>query len=145
MFANKTKVLLIVSQDILDQARVCAGKATTELKMPVSLQIVLRALIEEGLKRGNDRNLLANIQGQAHAEPQPRRQGGEVFATLDPVRQPLAPGVGTAILQVSTVPSRLMLVSRGWQDGHPLTHEIQAVFAIVGQRLVLQSSWERDR
>ena len=73
MFANKTKVLLIVSQDILDQARVCAGKATTELKMPVSLQIVLRALIEEGLKRGNDRNLLANIQGQAHAVRHIRR------------------------------------------------------------------------
>ena len=67
MFANKAKVLLIVSQDILDQARVCAGQTTTELKMPVSLQIVLRALIEEGLKRGNDRKLLANIEGQAHA------------------------------------------------------------------------------
>ncbi len=67
MFANKAKVLLIVSQDILDQARVCAGQTTTELKLPVSLQIVLRALIEEGLKRGNDRRLLANIEGQAHA------------------------------------------------------------------------------
>ncbi len=91
--------------------------------------------------------VLAALPGLAAAAPSivARRQGGEVFATLDPVRQPLAPGVGTAILQVSTVPSRLMLVSRGWQDGHPLTHEIQAVFAIVGQRLVLQSSWERDR
>ena len=73
MFANKTSVLLIVSQDILDQARVCAGQTTTELKMPVSLQIVLRALIEEGLKRGNDRNLLANIQAQAHAVRHIRR------------------------------------------------------------------------
>jgi general secretion pathway protein K len=91
--------------------------------------------------------VLAALPGLAAAAPSivARRQGGEVFATLDPVRQPLLPGVGTAILQVSTVPSRLMLVSRGWQDGHPLTHEIQAVFAIVGQRLVLQSSWERDR
>src|SRR2546427_685865 len=73
-----------------------------------------------------------------------RREGGEVSATLHPVPPPSMPGVVAAALLVSTGPSRLMLVSRGWQDGHPLTHEIQAVFAIVGRRLVLQSSWERD-
>ena len=79
MFANKTRVLLILSQDVLDQARVVAGRATTMLKLSVSLQIVLRALIEEGLKRGNDRALLANIERQAHAVRQIRkvaRQGG---------------------------------------------------------------------
>ena len=62
MFANKTRVLLILPQDALDRARVLAGKATTTLKLPVSVQIVLRALIEEGLKRDGDRNLLANIE-----------------------------------------------------------------------------------
>ena len=67
MFENKTSVLLILSQDVLDQARVLAGKATTMLKLPVSLQIVLRALIEEGLKRDGDRSLQANVEGQAHA------------------------------------------------------------------------------
>jgi len=46
MFAKKTRVLLILSQDVLDRARVCAGRATATLKLPVSLQIVLRALIE---------------------------------------------------------------------------------------------------
>ena len=67
MFANKTSVLLILSQDVLDRARVLAGKSTTTLKLPVSLQIVLRALIEEGLKRDGDRKLLANVEGQAQA------------------------------------------------------------------------------
>ena len=90
--------------------------------------------------------VLAALPGVAAAAPGivARREGGEVFATLDPVHPPSMPGVVAAALLVSTVPSRLMLVSRGWQEGHPLTHEIQAVFAIVGRRLVLQSSWERD-
>ena len=67
MFANKATVLLIVSRDVLDQARVLAGKATTALKLPVSLQIVLRALIEEGLTRDTDPVLFANIESQAKA------------------------------------------------------------------------------
>jgi len=67
MFENKTRVLLVLPQDVRDRARVLAGKATTTLKLPVSLQIVLRALIEEGLKRDGDRTLLANVEGQAHA------------------------------------------------------------------------------
>ena len=67
MFENKTKVLLILSQDALDRARVLAGKATTALKLPVSLQIVLRALIGEGLKREDHPALLANIEDQAKA------------------------------------------------------------------------------
>jgi hypothetical protein len=73
MFANKTRVLLILSQDVLDRARVAAGRATTTLKLPVSLQIVLRALIEEGLKRGNNGALLANIERQVHAVRHIRR------------------------------------------------------------------------
>lgn len=40
-------------------------------------------------------------------------------------------------------PSRLLLVSRGWLSGHPLTCEIQAVYAITGNRLVF-SHW-RER
>ena len=67
MFENPTKVLLILSRDVLDEARILAGRATTELKRTVSLQIVLRALIEEGLKRPNDRALLASIEAQANA------------------------------------------------------------------------------
>jgi hypothetical protein len=68
MFEDKTRVLLILRQDVLDQARVLSGKATTALKLPVSLQIVLRALIiEEGLKRNDHPALLANIEAQAKA------------------------------------------------------------------------------
>jgi hypothetical protein len=66
MCANRTRVLLILPQDLLDRARVLAGKATAAFKLPVSLQIVLRALIGEGLKRA-DPALLANVEGQAKA------------------------------------------------------------------------------
>lgn len=81
-----------------------------------------------------------------------RRQAGDVFTSIDVVR-PLLEGhvmvpsgfTGTsAVPRLSTAPSRLMLVGRGWQAGHPLTHEIQAVYAIVGQQLVLQAWQERD-
>lgn len=67
MFANQTRVLLVLSRDVLDRARVFEGKATTALKLPVSLQMVLRALIEEGLKQDDNPALLANIEGQAKA------------------------------------------------------------------------------
>jgi hypothetical protein len=72
MLSPKTKVLLVLSQDVLDRARVFAGRATVTLKLPVSLQIVLRALIGEGLKRPDDRALLASIEDQARAVRQSR-------------------------------------------------------------------------
>jgi hypothetical protein len=67
MFEDKARVLLILPQEVLDRARVFAGEAITKLKGPVSLQMVLRALIDEGLKRGRDRNLVTNIEGQMQA------------------------------------------------------------------------------
>lgn len=63
----KERVLLILPQAALDRARVLAGKATAALKRSVSLQIVLRALIEEGLKQENRPVLLTNIEEQAKA------------------------------------------------------------------------------
>ena len=89
MFENKTKVLLILSQDVLDRARVLAGKATTALKLPVSLQIVLRALIGEGLKREDNPALLANIEDQAKAVRHKRslvRRAGELGVRLRNLR-----------------------------------------------------------
>jgi len=37
MLENRTRLLLILSQDMLDQARLIADRATTALKLPVSL------------------------------------------------------------------------------------------------------------
>ena len=65
MFPNETRVLVILPQELVDRARVVAGRATTSMKLPVSLQIILRALIEEGLKRSDDRAFLANVANQA--------------------------------------------------------------------------------
>ena len=72
MLEHKTRLLLILSQDLLDQARVIAGRATTALKLPVSLQIVLRALIAVGLKRQSHAELFASIESQARAVRQKR-------------------------------------------------------------------------
>jgi hypothetical protein len=76
MFANKARVLLVLPQDVLDRARVMAGKATITLKLPVSVQIVLRGLIEEGLKRGGKRSLLGSIEEQAQHVRRIRSQIG---------------------------------------------------------------------
>ena len=67
MFEDKTRVLLVLPQEVLDRARVFAGSATTRFKRPVSLQMVLRALIDEGLKRDGDRAILANVEAQIQA------------------------------------------------------------------------------
>src|SRR5712691_12325406 len=64
MFENKTKVLLVVPQGVLDRARGFAGEVMSKLKRPVSLQMVLRALIDEGLKRDGDGPVLVNVEGQ---------------------------------------------------------------------------------
>lgn len=78
MFEDKTRVLLMVPQVVLDRARVFAGQATSRLKRPVSLQMVLRALIDEGLRRNGDRAVLANIEGQVQAVRQIRSRVGRV-------------------------------------------------------------------
>ncbi len=43
------------------------------------------------------------------------------------------------------LPSRLLLVSRGWLEGTSLTHEIQAVYAVQGNDLALVRWRERTR
>jgi hypothetical protein len=65
MFENEARVLVILPQALVDRARVFAGRATTSLRLHVSLQIVLRALIEEGLKPPQNPELLVNVKRQA--------------------------------------------------------------------------------
>jgi hypothetical protein len=84
-----------------------------------------------------------------------RRESGERFTTYADLRLGAARGeppaseedvaAAGARLDAVMMPTRLLVISRGWQAGHPLTHEIQAVYAITGSRLVLQSLAERDR
>ncbi len=77
-----------------------------------------------------------------------RRSGAGVFASVAEVQSLLGRGGGRSaalpIPRLTVAPSRLLLVSRGWMPGHPLTHEIRAAYAVVGQRLRLQSWRERD-
>lgn len=84
---TRARVLLILSEDVLAEARVLAGKATVKLRLPVSLQIILRALIEEGLKRSNDPALLANIEAHANTVRRTRRFA-RLQAKSDGARRP---------------------------------------------------------
>jgi hypothetical protein len=65
VFEDEARILIILPRSLVDRARALAGRATISMKVPVSLQIVLRALMEEGLKRPKDSALLANIGRQA--------------------------------------------------------------------------------
>jgi len=98
MFENKTRVLLILPEDVLERARMMAGRATTALRLTVSLQIVLRALIEEGLKRADDRALLANVENQARTVRRLRslaRRRGSPGPALHASPLRIADGVGS--------------------------------------------------
>ena len=68
-----------------------------------------------------------------------RRTGGETFTSPAALTD-----LGPASVLVTIAPSRLLIVSRGWLDGHPLTHEIQAFYGVAGTTLYLMSWRERD-
>ena len=88
MSDDRARVLLILSRNVVERARVLAGKTTVALKLPVSLQIVFRALIEEGLKRGGAQPLLANMERQAEgvrlARTMARRQAAHHRGAVSP-------------------------------------------------------------
>jgi len=74
MFPSEARVLVILPRDLVDRARVLAGRATTSMRLPVSMQIILRALIEEGLRRPTDPRLQANVSRQAETVRRIRRE-----------------------------------------------------------------------
>jgi hypothetical protein len=86
MFENEARVLIVLPRELVDRARGLAGRATASMKLPVSLQIVLRALIEEGLKRPGDEALLANIGRQTEAVRRIRREARR-YPPADPGRR----------------------------------------------------------
>jgi len=76
MFEEETRVLVVLPRDVVDRARQLAGRATIAMKQAVSLQIVLRALLEAGLKRPADPALLANVRRQAETVRRIRSEAG---------------------------------------------------------------------
>ena len=90
MLEDQTRTLLILPQALLDRARVFAGEATSQLKRMVSLQMVLRALLDEGLKQDGRRAVLANVERQAHAGRRIRsRATGARRESGEPARSPV--------------------------------------------------------
>lgn len=77
-----------------------------------------------------------------------RRRAGEVFTSVNVIYELLGSRLAGAAFylrqHVTTIPRRLLFVSRGWLTGQSLTHEIQAVYSIDGNRLVLRAWQERD-
>lgn len=76
------------------------------------------------------------------------RDHGDVFtspAAVWSVMRNLGAPVGSIdISKVAILPQRILIVSRGWDRGHALTHEVQAVFEVDGERLTLRFWTERD-
>lgn len=76
------------------------------------------------------------------------RAAGEL--TVDSDGQVNAASASPLVLAAATggridAPTRVLFIARGWRVGHPLTHEVQAVYAIDGSRLTFVRMRERDR
>jgi general secretion pathway protein K len=76
------------------------------------------------------------------------REGGQVFGSLADVYGAFRRGrlsESIAMWTLATTPTRLLIVSRGWEAGRPLTHEIQVVCDLAGGQLTPRVWTERDR
>jgi general secretion pathway protein K len=73
-----------------------------------------------------------------------RRRSGTPFTSAAEVQALLGGAAQHSLSRMVVVPSRLLLTSQGRLAGHPLTHEIQASYAVIGSSLVLRSWRERD-
>lgn len=74
MFQPKARVLLILPQAAVDRARALSGRLTAALRLPVSLQIVFRVLIEDGLARAQDGAFLAKVERHVREVRRARRE-----------------------------------------------------------------------
>lgn len=72
------------------------------------------------------------------------RRGGQVLTSTDDVRTLFADrGAATSLpLQsFTTIADRILVISRGWEDGSPLTHEVQAVLQLQAGRASGRPEW----
>jgi general secretion pathway protein K len=58
-------------------------------------------------------------------------------------RTAAAPVLAAARGTLVDEPSRILVISRGWRVGYPLTHEVQAVYEVAGDRLTFVRWRER--
>jgi general secretion pathway protein K len=75
------------------------------------------------------------------------RESGEAFGSVADVFgafQRARMSQSIAMWTLATTPTRLLIVSRGWEVGRPLTHEVQAVYDLGGAQLTLRLWTERD-
>jgi len=71
--------------------------------------------------------------GQRAREVVLARERGMFFESPAELRRLFEDGGGPVALQLrlyTTMPERVLVVSRGWLEGHPLTHEVQAVLTV---------------
>lgn len=84
-----------------------------------------------------------------------QRTGAGLFRTFGEATSFLASGgtsgVGLVGVRATIAPTRLLIVSRGWEPGHPLTREVQAAIELRGfapgraPQVLLRHWSERDR
>jgi hypothetical protein len=91
VFDDEARILIILPRSLVDRARELAGRATISMKVPVSVQIVLRALLEEGLKEPKDSALLGNIRRQADTVHRIRSEAGRRGPAVRTARRPAQP------------------------------------------------------
>lgn len=74
-----------------------------------------------------------------------RREAGEVMTSPAGVASPVPGRTGAASRRaLSTVPTRIGVVSRGWVPGSSMAWEITRVFDVAGPRPILYSRHERN-
>ncbi len=166
MLDNKTRLLLTLSQDTLDRARVIAGKATTALKLPVAaagaggVSAVARATgVSRRAIRAGTRELAA--RGAAALAPgRIRRPGGgrkrtidqdpTLVADLEKLIEPTTRGDPESPLRW-TCKSVRRLATELTRQGHRTSHRMVAVllrqrgYSLQANRKTIEGTRHPDR